>query len=129
MAKKKAKKKVSKKKKVARKKKKVAKKKSGGAKPPTKSEIMKYIAEDTELSKADVAAVFESLSVIMGKSLKGKAGIFNMPGLFKAKRINVKAKPKRFGTNPFTGEEQWFKAKPASKRVKLYPLKALKEMV
>lgn len=129
MAKKKAKKKVSKKKKVVRKKKKKASKKKSGSKPPTKSEILRHIAEDTELSKAEVAAVFESLSTLMGKTLKGKAGVFNMPGLFKAKRIDVKAKKKRFGRNPFTGEEQWFKAKPASKRVKLYALKALKDMV
>ncbi|MDP6061375.1 MAG: HU family DNA-binding protein [Pirellulaceae bacterium] len=30
--------------------------------------------------------------------------------------------------NPFTGEEQMFKAKPASKTVKIRPLKNLKEM-
>ena len=146
MAKKKAKKKAigKKKKVVARKKvskkkaskkkasKKKAKKKAGkaaGAKPPTKSEIMTQIAEETELSKADVNAVFESLTGIIGKNLAGRPAVFNMPGLFKMKRINVKAKPARKGINPFTGEEQMFKAKPASKKVKIYPLKALKEMV
>ena len=141
MAKKKAKKKAigKKKKVVARKKvskkkssKKKAKKKAGkatGAKPPTKSEIMSQIAEETELSKGDVAAVFESLTGIIEKNLAGRPALFNMPGLFKMKRINVKAKPKRKGINPFTGEEQMFKAKPASKKVKIYPLKGLKEMV
>ena len=141
MAKKKAKKKaIGKKKKVVAKKKvskkKASKKKASkkvskasGAKPPTKSEIMTRIAEETELSKAEVVSVFESLNGIIESNLAGRPAVFNMPGLFKMKRINVKAKPKRKGINPFTGEEQMFKAKPASKKVKIYPLKALKEMV
>jgi hypothetical protein len=33
------------------------------------------------------------------------------------------------GVNPFTGEEMMFKAKPASKGVKVLALKALKDMV
>ena len=44
----------------------------------------------------------------------------------------VKKKPARKarrGINPFTGEEQMFKAKPATKVVKIRPLKKLKEMV
>jgi nucleoid DNA-binding protein len=32
------------------------------------------------------------------------------------------------GRNPFTGEEMMFKAKPASRVVKIQPLKKLKEM-
>jgi len=125
-----AKKKVSKKKASKKKSsKKKAKKKAAGAKPPTKSEIMSYIAEDTELSKSDVAAVFDSLSDLIEKNVGGRAAMFNMPGLFKIKRVNVKAKPKRWGKNPFTQEEQWFKAKPATKKVKILPLKGLKEMV
>jgi len=125
-------KKVSKKKaskKKASKKKAKKKGKATGAKPPTKSEILSQIAEETELSKGDVSAVFESLTGIIEQNLAGRPALFNMPGLFKMKRINVKAKPKRKGINPFTGEEQMFKAKPASKKVKIYPLKGLKEMV
>ena len=120
MAKKKAKKKASKRK---------AAKKATGNKPPTKSEILNQISEETELSRAEVNAVFESLTGIIESNLAGKPAVFNMPGLFKMKRVNVAAKPKRWGTNPFTQEEQWFKAKPATKKVKILPLKALKEMV
>ena len=40
---------------------------------------------------------------------------------------NVPAKPKRKGINPFTKEEQWFAAKPASVKVKVRPLKKLKD--
>lgn len=35
----------------------------------------------------------------------------------------------RKGVNPFTGEEMMFKAKPASKTVKVSALKGLKDMV
>ena len=46
-------------------------------------------------------------------------------------KIQVKSKPAtkaRKGRNPFTGEEMMFKAKPASRVVKIQPLKRLKEM-
>ena len=43
-----------------------------------------------------------------------------------AKKPATKA---RVGTNPFTGEQMTFKAKPASKAVRVRPVKALKELV
>ena len=136
MAKKKAKKKAIGKKKVVSKekasKKKASKKKkaAGGKKPPTKSEIMTHIAEETELSKGDVSAVMDSLADLIGKNIGSRGpGVFNLPGLFKVKRITKKATKARKGINPFTGEEMMFKAKPARKAVKVLPLKNLKEMV
>jgi len=54
-------------------------------------------------------------------------GEFTLPGLLKVVAQKVAAKPKRFGKNPFTGEDQWFAAKPASVRVKVRPLKKLKD--
>lgn len=108
-----------------------AKKKAAAAKkPPTKSEILTRIADETELTRKDVAAVFESLSGVIESNLKPRGpGVFNMPGMFKIKVIKKKARPARKGINPFTGEETMFKAKPASKAVKILPLKGLKEMV
>jgi len=47
----------------------------------------------------------------------------------KIKTVKKEATKARKGTNPFTGEEMMFKAKPASTSVKILPLKALKEMV
>jgi nucleoid DNA-binding protein len=41
--------------------------------------------------------------------------------------IQVPATKKRFGRNPFTGADQWFAAKPASVKVKVRPLKKLKD--
>ena len=99
------------------------------AKAPTKSEVFAKIADDTELTRKQIAAVFDSLGGIIKKNLSSRGpGIFTMPGLCK---MTVKKKPAtkaRKGINPFTGEEQMFKAKPASKTVRIRPLKNLKEM-
>ena len=99
-------------------------------KPPTKSEILNAIAADTELSRKEVASVFESLEGLISKELKPRgAGYFNLPGLMKIKVVKKPARKARKGINPFTGEEMMFKAKPASKGVKVLPLKGLKNMV
>jgi nucleoid DNA-binding protein len=109
-------------------KKKSTQKAAAPAKAPTKSEVYGVIAEKTELSKRQVADVFNELGDVVQKSLK-KHGAFTMPGLCK---MIVKKKPAtkaRKGINPFTGEEIMIKAKPASKAVRIRPLKNLKEMV
>ncbi len=100
-------------------------------KPPTKSEIYSRIADDTGLTKKDVAAVFESLSGQIKKNLggRGAAGMFTVPGLMKLKVVKKPARKARKGVNPFTGEEMMFKAKPASRSVKVLALKGLKDMV
>jgi nucleoid DNA-binding protein len=121
-------------KKKAAAKKKVAKKKvavaSAVKKPPTKSEILNHIAGETELSRKEVSAVLDSLSGLIEKNLKARGpGFFNMPGLLKIKVVKKPAVKARKGTNPFTGEEMMFKAKPARKVVKVLPLKGLKDMV
>jgi hypothetical protein len=45
----------------------------------------------------------------------------------KVMAVKIAAKPKRKGINPFTGQEQVFAAKPATIRVKVRPLKKLKD--
>ncbi len=99
-------------------------------KAPTKSEVFSTIAEATELSKKQVASVFDELNAVIKKSLGSRgAGVFTLPGLAK---MTVKKKPAtkaRKGINPFTGEEIMIKAKPASKAVRIRPLKNLKEMI
>lgn len=100
-------------------------------KPPTKSEIYAQIADDTGLTKKDVAAVFDSLSGQIKKNLGGRGGpgLFSIPGLLKMRVVKKPATQARKGVNPFTGEEMMFKAKPASKTVKVAALKGLKDMV
>jgi nucleoid DNA-binding protein len=100
--------------------------KKGGA--PTKSAVVAQICEDAELSRKQVAAVFESLNGIIKKSLKG-SGIFTLPGLVKMKVVKKPATKARQGINPFTKEKMMFKAKPASKKVRVLPLKTLKDLV
>lgn len=129
-----AKKKAAAKKAPASKKKAAAKKSASAAggvkKPPTKSEIMTSIADTTELSRKQVASVFEALNDLIQDNLKPRGpGTFSVPGLMKI-RVNKKPATKaRKGINPFTGEETMFKAKPARKVVKVLPLKNLKDMV
>jgi nucleoid DNA-binding protein len=95
----------------------------------TKSTMMGAIADDTGLAKKDVSAVFDSLSnIINGHIKKGGAGTCTVPGLMKIKTVRKPATKARKGTNPFTGEEMMFKAKPARTVVKVLPLKALKDM-
>ena len=100
--------------------------KKGGA--PTKSEIVATITKDTDLSRKQVAAVFESLNGIIKKSLRGP-GLFTLPGLLKMKVVKKPATPARQGINPFTKQPTTFKAKPASKKVRVLPLKGLKAFV
>jgi len=113
--------------------KKTAAKKSAGAatgKVPTKSQLMMSIAEDTGLSRKQVASVFEALGEQVKKNLGGRGpGKFVVPGLMKLRVVKKPATKARKGINPFTGQETVFKAKPARKVVKIQPLKALKDAV
>jgi nucleoid DNA-binding protein len=95
---------------------------------PSKSEVYSHISKDTGLSRKQVDAVFDSLSGVIRKSLRGH-GLFTVPGLMKLKVVNKPATKAREGVNPFTGEKMMFKAKPASKKVRVLALKSLKEMV
>ena len=99
--------------------------------PLTKTEIVKTIAEDTEMSTKEVKAVLESLGNLIEAHVKPRsAGVFKMPGLFKIQVVKKPATKARKGVpNPFRpGETMDVAAKPASKRVKILPLKNLKDM-
>jgi hypothetical protein len=64
---------------------------------------------------------------ITGSLHKKGAGHFTLPGLLKITAHAVPAKPKRKGVDPFTKEERWFAAKPASMKMKVRTLKKLKD--
>jgi nucleoid DNA-binding protein len=95
---------------------------------PTKGLMYTMIAEQVELSRRQVSAVFDALNSIVTKSLK-QYGVVTLPGLAKMKLVKKPATKAREGTNPFTGEKMTFKAKPASKKVRVLPVKALKDAV
>jgi len=134
-------KKVATKKKVASKKK-VAKKKAAASKTaaPAKkltairtrmsqSQLIAAIAEDTSLSKQQVAGVFESLNEYIERSIKPRSvGSIILPKIgVKISAKEVPAKPKRQVRNPFTGEMIWKEKSPKSRSAKAVALKALKE--
>jgi nucleoid DNA-binding protein len=100
-------------------------------KAPTKTEILQSIANATELSKKQVAAVLEALTEEVRKSLSARgAGVFTLPGLLKVEKKKVPARPAQKGVrNPFTGELQDRPAKPAYNKVKVRALRNLKDMV
>jgi nucleoid DNA-binding protein len=94
----------------------------------SKSGLVAHIANATSVAAKDVRAVIGALEgAIHGSLSKKGAGSFTLPGVAKFTAVNVPAKPKRKGINPFTKEEQWFAAKPASVKVKVRPLKKLKD--
>jgi nucleoid DNA-binding protein len=95
----------------------------------SKSQIVQEIADITTLARKEVGKVLEHLEDIIARHLSPKGpGEFVLPGILKINTIKKPAKKARKGVNPFTGEEQTFKAKPASTAVKVRPLKKLKEM-
>ena len=94
----------------------------------TKVSLTVHLAErsgvEPKAAKALLAALEETVLASIHK--KG-AKEFTLPGLLKVVAQDVPAKKKRFGKDPFTGEDKWFAAKPASVRLKVRPLKKLKD--
>src|SRR5215831_2633644 len=93
-----------------------------------KSSLLAHLVAQTQLEPKTVKTVLTHLeNTIVSELHKKDAGEFTLPGLLKLSAIQVPATKKRFGKNPFTGQEQWFAAKPASVKVKVRPLKKLKD--
>ena len=96
----------------------------------TKTQIFNEIAENTDLTRKQVAAVFDELEGLIERHIKKRAvGEFTLPGLLKIKSVKRPATKRRLGRNPATGEEIWIGPKPASIRARVTALKKLKEMV
>jgi len=94
----------------------------------SKTGLVAHLAEATGLAGKEVRSVLAALETAVHSSISKKgARSFTLPGLLKISATAVPAKPKRKGINPFTKEEQWFAAKPASVKVKVRPLKKLKD--
>lgn len=96
----------------------------------TKSAILAEIAANTDLSKKQVDAVLNELTNLIERHIRKRGvGEFTLPGLLKIKTIKKPAQKARKGVpNPFRpGELMDVAAKPASTKVKVLPLKKLKE--
>lgn len=94
----------------------------------TRTQQIAHIAEQTELSKKDVAAVIECFEPMIASHLRGP-GQITLAGLMKVVAVRKPATKARKGINPFTGEPTTFKAKPARNVVKIRPLKKVKDLV
>ncbi len=100
-------------------------------KAPTKTEILTNIATATDLTKKQVTAVLEALQAEIKKNLGNRGpGMFAIPGLLKIAKKKVPARPAKTGVpNPFKpGELMDVKARPAYNKIKVRPLKNLKDM-
>jgi nucleoid DNA-binding protein len=101
-----------------------------GRKPFSKSQFIMALCTKTGLARKEVVALIEAIpEVVKAHLAKSGPEMFSWPGLFKIVIVKKPATKARQGKNPFTGEMMMFKAKPASRRVKVRPLKQLKEMV
>ena len=98
------------------------------AKKMTKSVFIAHLAGD-EHKKSDVSALYDKLVETVADQLK-KHDEFTLPGLAKLKIKKVKADPGGVEkTMPATGLKYTTKPKPASKKVKAFPVKSLKDAV
>ncbi|MCP3671124.1 MAG: DNA-binding protein [Gammaproteobacteria bacterium] len=95
----------------------------------TKTQIIQAIAEDTELTRKQVDAVFNSLGELIQRHMQRRgSGEFTIPQTgVKVRRVRKPARKSRMGRNPATGETIKIAAKPASTVIKVAALKALKD--
>ncbi len=118
-------------KKVAPKATKAAAKTSTQKDKQTRIEILQAIAEQTNLTRVQVEAMFDALNnVIEGHMKKRGSGELTIPKTgIKIRRVKKKATKARKMVSPLTGQEVTIAAKPARFTVKLSALKPLKEMI
>ena len=127
---------VQKKKAAARPKAKAAAAKAAPKKAPavkdklTKAQMLASIADNTGLTKVQVASVMDEMESLIDRSVRKRGvGEFTIPGLLKITTVKKPAKKARKNVpNPFKpGEGMDVAAKPASIQVKIRALKKLKE--
>ncbi len=110
----------------------VAKPVAAGIKPIktafNKTTLIAHLADQAGVEPKATKAVLAALeATILGSVHKKGSGEFTLPGLMKIGLQQIPAKKKRFGKDPFTGEERWFPAKPAAVKIKTRALKKLKD--
>ncbi len=93
-----------------------------------KTSLMAHLAETAAVEAKVVKAVMAALEATVLASVHKKGlGSFTLPGLLKVNVLNVPAKKKRTGIDPFTKVERVFAAKPATVKIKTRALKKLKD--
>jgi hypothetical protein len=90
--------------------------------------LISHLAELAGVDIKATKAVIASLEITILASVHKKGlGSFTLPGLLKVNVVNVPAKKKRTGIDPFTKQERVFAAKPATVKIKTRALKKLKD--
>jgi hypothetical protein len=93
-----------------------------------KTSLVNHLAAVADQEPKAVKAVLTALEATMLASVNKKgAGSFTLPGLLKVTALQVPAKKKRVGIDPFTKQERTFAAKPATVKLKVRSLKKLKD--
>lgn len=96
----------------------------------SKSQMFEALAEDSGVTKSEVKKVWGSLERLIEASICERGyGQFTLPGLMKVTTVRRPAIKARRGINPFTKDEIWFKAKPATTGVRIRALKKMKGFV
>ncbi len=95
----------------------------------TKTQILQEIAEQTDLSRKQIADVFAELGKLIQRHMQRRgSGDFSIPETgVKIRRVKKPARKARMGRNPATGEAIKIAAKPATTVIKVSALKALKD--
>jgi DNA-binding protein HU-beta len=91
-------------------------------------DLVADLAERTDTDKRTADAALQAfIDAVTDTVAKGEPVAIS--GFCKFVRRDVPAKPRRMGRNPATGEEMMLAPKPASKSVRITPLKAFKDAV
>ena len=95
----------------------------------SKTQIISELAANSDLTRKQVNTLLTELATLVERHVKKRSvGEFVLAGLIKIHTVKRPAKKAYTGTNPFTGKETTFKARPASVAVKVHALKGLKDM-
>ena len=99
-----------------------------GSNKLTKAQVVAALAEASGLDKKSVNGVLDALSSLARKELSAQGpGELTVPGLVKLKAKATAATQDRQGVNPFTKQPMTIKGKPASRKIRATPVKALKD--
>lgn len=96
----------------------------------TKQKLLSSLVKKTGLSKKSIGLVFLKLVETIHEQMKiSGPEKFVLPGIFKLTTKHIPPKAEREGINPFTKEKMIFKAKPATRKLKIKILKNLKDII
>ena len=96
----------------------------------SKSQFVTAVAEKSGLNQKQASSVLDAINLIVVEQLSKRGpGEVLIPGLLKLNVVDKPATKQHEGVNPFTKEPMTYKAKPASKAIKVRIAKTLKDAV